>query len=425
LTGFQESISRIHCKRRSFQDLTRDEFALLLADTIMEKGLFSSPNWNWRYGGVRYVPRPLPPAGLNKILVLQWPGSLGDVCMAAPFLSVLRQRYPGAEISFFSSRAGREVFSGSQDIDVVVPNPLDTYLDRMLSGQEIPPEDLLKDIGGLASRLTAEKYDLAVNLQVLPMSAALARLSGAREAVGMTLSGDGMPAICGNVWGPYLFGVSASLMRPFNPLHRTEIFRLMVDEEENSIPRPAVAISADAVRAVQEFLDREGIGDHEPLVGLNPMSGTPIRQWPHFDRLAGMLRDNLGARVMIFGSKTEDQEVEAIVSRAGKGIIKATHFILQEFMAAISGCDLFITNDTGPMHLACLMGRKVIALFGPTDFREVGPWQSEFHVLQSSGCRNCFRQKCTRPAEYCMNRITAKEVYALAESELSEASTFT
>lgn len=418
MNSFQESIERIHCKRRSFQDLSRDEFAILLADTIMDRRLFSGPNWNWRYGGVRYVPRPLPPVSPGKILVLQWPGSLGDVCMAAPFLSVLRQRYPRAKISLLSSIAALEVYTGSRDIDTVVPNPLEPHVGRMLSAQEVSPESLLKDIHGLSAMLAGEKYDLAVNLQILPMSATLARLSGARETIGMTLSGDGMPVIRGNLWAPYLFGVSANLMRKYNPLHRTEIFRLMVDEEQRFTPRPTVSISPDAVRSVQQFLDRGGVGDHELLIGLNPMASTPIRQWPYFDQLARMLRNRLGARVMIFGSKAEDHEVEAIVRRSGTGVIKATHFTLQELMAAVSGCDLFISNDTGPMHLACLLGRKVIGLFGPTGYREVGPWLTKFHLLQSSVCRGCFRQKCARPAEFCMNRISVDEVYGLVESEL-------
>jgi heptosyltransferase II len=419
VTPFQETVAHIHAKRRSFQELTGNEFTFLLADCILDKGFFSGPNWNWRFGGVRYVPQGLPPNAPERILVLQWPGNLGDVCMSGPFFSVLRQKYPESEISFLSGRVGAEIFLGNPDIDLLLENPLERHADRVLQGRSVDPRALLKDTASLADTLREAEYDLVINLQVLPMSAALARLATSDPTtctIGMTLTRDGMPVIQGNPWAAYLFGVSASLLRNGNSLHRTEIFRLLIDGDGSIVPRPSLHLHPAAVERVQRLLDSEGVVDQETLIGLNPMAGTPIRQWRHYAELAGGIRERLHARLIVFGSRSEEPEIDRIFQGAGHGILKATRLDLQELMAAVSACDLFITNDTGPMHLASLLGRKTLALFGPTSFREVGPWQTEFHVLQSALCRECYRQTCARPENDCMGMIPIELVLRLTES---------
>ena len=418
MISFYQKIAEVHKKRRSFQGLSNEEFQYLLADAILDKGLFASPNWNWRYGGVRYAPGVLPEGPVSKILVSQWPGQLGDVCMSAPVFSVLRQKYPYAEISFLSGRTAQEIFLGNPDVDALVHNPLDIYLDAVLSGQPIKHEKLLQDIFQITATLREAKYDLLINLQVLPMSASLARLCSPKRTIGMSLTEDGMPVLSGNAWTAYLFCVSANLFRKYNLLHRTRIFSLMVDETESFTPGPSVHIHPNAVRRVQSFFDHAGIEDKHRVIGLNPMSGTPIRQWGHFDLLARRLSDELKARVIVFGAPSEANQVDEIARRAGSNVIKATEFTLQELMAAICGCDLFITNDTGPMHLASILGRKVLALFGPTSFREVGPWGTEYQVLQASSCHECYSQSCIRPGEFCMSRITVDDVFRLVEKVL-------
>ena len=88
-------------------------------------------------------------------------------------------------------------------------------------------------------------------------------------------------------------------------------------------------------------------------------------------------------------------------------------------MAALCGCDLLVSNDTGPMHLACLLRRRVLALFGPTAYQEVGPWQTEFHVLQSSLCRGCYSQVCRDTRHYCMEKIRVEDVQEVVAAALT------
>jgi heptosyltransferase-2 len=340
--------------------------------------------------------------------------------MSAPVFSILKQKYPRAEISFLTSRVGQKVFLGNPHIDSVLENPLDSYLDRVWYGEPIHPKNLLSDIACLIDSLYQHRYDLLVNLQLLPMSAGLAKLTNATASVGMTLSCDGMPLTQGNVWTAYLFGVSTGLMRPYNSLHRTDIFCRMIDETGKYYPDPILMIPQEAMESAQRFFDEKGIRDTDVVIGLNPMAGTSIRQWPFYDRLAKRIRDELKAQVIVFGAKEEEAMVGEIVCNAGNHAIQATRFDIHELLAAICGCDLFITNDTGPMHLACLLKRKIIALFGPTSFQEVGPWRTEFHCLQAAMCRSCYKQTCIIPERYCMRQIQVTDVMDVAKKVIND-----
>jgi ADP-heptose:LPS heptosyltransferase len=413
---FTQEMPLIHGKRRTLQGLTEEEFSYLLADTMLDRGLFSSPNWNWRYGGVKYDPGTVMKDSISRILVLQWPGQLGDVCMSGPFLSLLRQKHPGAEVSLLSSRAAQELFAGNGDVNTLLTNPLDPYLDEFMHGRPIDPMELLADVRRLTHRMREGRFDLLINLQVLPMSACLAKLCNARSTIGMSLTGDGIPEIAGNIWSAYLFCLSAGFLRRYNLLHRTSVFCWMVDDSEPPCPAPRVRINPAAGTTAQAFFDREGIEDRDLVVGIHPLSGTPIRQWKHYADLAKRLRDELKAKVIFFGAAGERQEIDRIASQAGAGTIRATGFSLQELMAAHCGLDLLITNDTGPMHLSCLLGRKTVALFGPTSLHEVGPWQGEFHTLQSSSCNGCYNQVCAHPEDFCMDRIRMEDVFRLTQA---------
>jgi hypothetical protein len=226
-----------------------------------------------------------------------------------------------------------------------------------------------------------------------------------------------MPVIKGSIWAAYLFLVSAGLLSREDALHRMEVFRLIAAAGISIDAQPEVGFAAHGVQGAQEFFDRCGIKDDEFVVGMSPMSSTPLRRWRHYGVLAKRIQQDFKAKVILFGAKGEADAVDRIAEEAGDGVLKATDLNLQEFMAAVCGCDLFITNDTGPMHLACITGRPVIALFGPTSPAEVGPWNSEYCVLQSSLCRGCYKQACSHPDVYCMDQIRVEDVLgALAGS---------
>jgi hypothetical protein len=150
--------------------------------------------------------------------------------------------------------------------------------------------------------------------------------------------------------------------------------------------------------------------DKDTVVGIHPLAGTPIRCWPYYDRLARKMMEERKARVIFFGTASERGVVDELVRKSGEGAVGATHFDLQTLMAALCRCDVLVCNDSGPMHLASLLDRKVVALFGPTSSIEVGPWNQDAVSIQALSCGGCYLQTCEHPPSYCMNEIGVNEV---------------
>lgn len=405
---------RVYHKRNIKKEIDIKDLIILLADTILDQRFFKSPNWDSLYGGVQYIPYRCQNAQPQRILVIQWPAAIGDLAMAANFLAALREVYPASELSFLANSKASSIYGNANIANYIIDNPLNGYLDQLIEGKQLDVKGLISAISELVKTLTAIKYDLAINLQILPQSAVLTRLANAKENLGMTLSQDGMPTIYGNIWFPYLFGVSSGLMRHFNRLHRTEIFRRFINTTGAPSLHLSSLITQKSIKSVQQLFNSKGIKDNDLVIGLNPMANWPTRVWPKFGNLAKIIDERYGAKVLVFGSSYDNEVVSKIVKSSNSNAIKVTHLGLNELMAAICGCDLFITNDTGPMHLACLLKRKVVALFGPTSIREVGPWGTHFVTLQSNQCSECFKYRCDKE-DFCMEHISIEDVMHATE----------
>ncbi|MBU1186176.1 MAG: glycosyltransferase family 9 protein, partial [Acidobacteria bacterium] len=91
---------------------------------------------------------------------------------------------------------------------------------------------------------------------------------------------------------------------------------------------------------------------------------------------------------------------------------------LPQLAALIKLCRLFISNDSGPMHLANAVGTPVVSIFGPTDERRTGPFQQPSAVVKKQApCGPCLYRTC--PYDHrCMNDITAEDVYSIGRTFL-------
>ncbi len=416
---FEDFVTKVYDRRKTERTLSYKDQMLILADTILDQRFFESRNWNWRYGGIRYESYAIPEADPQKILVLHWPTALGDAAMASSFYSALRDRYPTSRIYLLGSAITAEAIYGRSGlIDVFMDNPLEEFINQKQCGKDIDLRALMEGVTDLVKNLTEERFDLLFNLQILPMSATLAKLANAKKYVGMTLMDDGMPVIKGNLWAPYLFGVSAGLMRPFNRIHRTKMLQGLLGSQKDAFLNPASLIDPEDARSVQAFFDENGIEDRDTIIGISPLSNLPGKIWKSYDRLIKTLVEEYGSKIILFGNQAESRALAEIIHRSGVQAIQATHFNLSELMVAICGCDLFISNDTGPLHLACLFRKKTIALFGPTILREVGPWGTDYVALQSNKCKDCFEMTCSMVPS-CMDHIKIEDVLGAVEFHLN------
>jgi heptosyltransferase-2 len=161
-------------------------------------------------------------------------------------------------------------------------------------------------------------------------------------------------------------------------------------------------------------LAENGIGGEDFLLGINPGAtyGSAKRWYPErFAKVADELARLWGARVVITGGAGESGiagEIESVMS--GGCLNMAGRTTVRELAALIKRCNFFITNDSGPMHLAAAFNVPLVAIFGPTDNTTTSPYSSHSVVVRSeTECAPCLKREC--PTDHrCMTAVSADDV---------------
>ena len=161
-----------------------------------------------------------------------------------------------------------------------------------------------------------------------------------------------------------------------------------------------------------------------PILGINPGAsyGDAKRWYPEeFAKVAAQLSNKYN--ILIFGGPNEiniAEEIENLLIK--KGIVNYQNLAgktsIAELIKKISKLDLFITGDTGPMHLAASFQVPTVALFGPTQDRETSQWLNEKSIIikKNLECQPCMKRKCPLNHHHCMKLITAEEVLQATQS---------
>jgi ADP-heptose:LPS heptosyltransferase len=376
----------------------------------------------WRPGGVQFscgwsappraltlsvIPtylRPFRPAGalpsvddhLEQPEIIRAPNHLGDFVMALPALAA------------------------APDAHVVVIRwlvPLARLLPR--SGSVIP---LDRGARGLADAAAAVRRLRPARGTLLPpsfSSALLFRLGGARRIRGVAT--DRRRLLLDDV-------VPRSRL---SGRHRTDLYLELVTGEPPSdgapVPVPALDVPATLRVAWRDVLDGDSPAswsEDAPLAGIFPGSNASSRRWEpaRFAETARRLAGH-GVRVVVFGGAGEAELTKAVAGAAGLDMGGRTDLPL--LAAALESCDLLITNDSGPMHLAAAVGTPVLDITGPADPRQTAPRGDGHRILQRLDlpCVPCVRNDCPRSGpgyilpsadRECMMLIDSGEVFEAA-----------
>lgn len=185
---------------------------------------------------------------------------------------------------------------------------------------------------------------------------------------------------------------------------------------------PHVFVSAEDRAFAAEAAGLRGCG----VIGIHAGARYgPAKRWPsdRFAEVAKAFADR-GCRILLFGGQDERGLVASIAERAGgKGIADlAGRTTLGQLAATLQCCDVVVSNDTGPMHLAAAVGTPVVAVFGSTDPDRTAPLGNVRIVRTPVPCSPCFRRTC--PIDFpCMMRISTEMVVWEVDRMLSAKET--
>jgi heptosyltransferase-2 len=190
------------------------------------------------------------------------------------------------------------------------------------------------------------------------------------------------------------------------------------------VPRVSLSIPETARLTAMTALRDLGISDSERFVVLHPGSGGSARDWrvERFGELAKRLSEN-GTKVVVTGARSEGGLVEEVVQRSGgaaRGVVG--RFSLKELAAFLGFAAVFVSNSTGPLHIAAAMGTCVIAFYPP--IRECsplrwGPLTDSKVIFEANSvlCPRCQGGPCQ--GDDCMDQITVGDVYAAVQKLLA------
>ena len=345
-----------------------------------------------------------------KILVVQ-PSWVGDAVMATPALRAIRERFPEARIAYMMKRYVKPLYTGLPWADQLI-----TYR----SGKTNKKAG--KGLFDLATRLRSAKFDLAILLPNSFQTALVCKMANIPRVVGYERDGRGfllsdklLPRKEKGKFVPtpivkYYMGLAHYL----GSQARDFTLKLFVTESER---RDAADVLEQC--GLGRDIERPASAGKPPMILLNPGAQYgSAKCWPaeYFTTLADRLIEELGATILISGSPRERKIVESIsrsmrhapVDLLSKGSTLGT---LKEI---VRRCDLMITNDTCPRHIAAAFDVPVVTLFGPThpEWTEIN-FPKERKLAVKVFCGPC--QKKTCPLDHrCMTRLTPPMVYDAA-----------
>ena len=350
-------------------------------------------------------------APVRRVLLLRLE-RIGDLLMVLQAIRDARAAWPDAEIDLAVGSWNAPLAHLVADVNriEVVDAP---WLAR--DGGAHTWRKILRQARGWRSR----RYDLVLNFEPDVRSNLLAWLSGAPRRLGYWTGGGGAFLSDAHAYHPKTHvAVNA------RQLVAAAIGRLAPGELEEPSVWPLLVAPPDAVDRARTVLGTNA----RPLIGLHVSGGRESKQW-HVDRFAAsarLLAQEHHATIVLTGGPG-DRALVDLARRALHGVpfVDASSALdLPTLAALLSELDLFISSDTGPMHLAAAMGTPLVALFGPADPHRYGPLSREARVVRVDlWCSPCGRvrlppERCRGHVPDCMDGISVEAVVASANELL-------
>ncbi len=334
----------------------------------------------------------------RKILIraTNW---IGDAIMTTPAVRTIRRNFPEAEISILVHPWVADVFNASPYIDHIIPY------------QKKSVHSGLRGIRRLSRELKRQNFDLAVLLQNAFEAALIVKLAGIPLRLGYSRDCRGI-----------LLSHAIALKKERKTIHQVHYYQgLLADAGLKPGPdKLFLKISQKDKDSAARFIKAQD----GPLIGLNPGAAYgPAKRWPaeKYADLAYRVERNYQARVMVFGTD-DDRQTAAVIARRCKNIIDLTgRTSLAEAMALIEQCRVFVTNDSGLMHVAAALNTPLAVIFGSTNPVTTGPFSKNNIILRRPlPCSPCMKTHCQQNNFACMNNIGVKDVLTAVDTLLGK-----
>ena len=320
--------------------------------------------------------------------------AIGDVIHALPVSYAIKETFPGARVTWAVEPPARELLEGNPYIDEILLFEKKKF--KSFGG-------FLKHFGPLRKKLREGRFGIALDLQGLEKSAALAYFSGAPRRLGTCNMREMSDKISAPVCGPHANGHIVEryldVAREIGCRVETVKFPLVVSEKDESVART--------------LLIRGGVPEGAAYAVLAVGANWPNKRWPtaSYAALADWLYNQKIIPVLVGGGAVDERLAAEITAQAEippVDLIGKTS--LKQLAAVLRGARLAVGGDTGPVHLAAGLSVPTVMLMGPTDANRNGPYgQLQNAIEVSRACRWCWKRACPKGID-CLASISVQTV---------------
>jgi len=322
---------------------------------------------------------------------------LGDTVLTLPLIAEIRRRFPVKKLAVVCQPAGRELLRDHPAIDELIVDDK-KGADRGWKGMRAK-----------AAELKVRRFTVAITPHKSLRSALLLALAGIPCRIGFRQSA-----------GWFLFHHRAARDPRRHDVERNlSVLEPLGARVEDCVRVLDLPVSAAAQNAVDDKLRALGVTGDRPIIGVNPGSVWPTKRWSAagFAELILMLKQKLDCQMLLFGGLEDAAVIDDVQSRCAKlGVNLAGQIALDEIGAAIGRCAVFVTNDSGPMHIAVARRVPTVAIFCATT-PELGffPYSSNAIVVgRELSCRPCAShggRRCPLGHANCIREVGADKVF--------------
>jgi len=343
--------------------------------------------------------KQLPKKGLDKILIrgTNW---IGDAVLTLPAIASVRATYPHAHISILAKPLVTDIYKlfAAADEVIIYKNQFDNAW----------------GVFRLARILHKKKFDAAILLQNAIEAAIMTFAARVKIRAGYNSDGRGI-----------LLTHSIKRTREMKDLHQGDYYLEMVKALGCKPVGKEMHLQAKINRVTAQNILREFIPDEaKQVIGIAPGAiYGPAKRWfpERFAAVADELCKDKNYRVILLGGKDDREAAEKVCSNAKTKLINlAGKTTLREAVYLISQCSLFISNDSGLMHVAGALNIPTVAIFGSTNPLTTSPIGEKIIIVHKEVlCSPCLKEEC--PEDFrCMDLIAVEDVLSAAHAVLKQ-----
>jgi lipopolysaccharide heptosyltransferase I len=329
---------------------------------------------------------------LQSIVIIKL-GSLGDIIHTLPLVNALRDDSSHVRIDWVIERKFSSLLEGHPAVDEVIA------FDRGRSAVRT-----FRSFVKVIRKLRSRTYDVLMDLQGSLKGSVIVFLSGCSRRMGFRRGSSRIETAS-------TFFTNRKIVEDgTHIIERNLSFARAVGAEAENVSF-RIPVSVSAREQVEGFLRSENVHEKR-LVILHPGVTWISKKWSlrKYASLAEEITGRFSDTAIVVTTGPGEEALGAELKKTCKEeIVLAGNMNLPRLTALLDRCEVFVSSDTGPLHLAAALGKRVIGLYGPTDSARNGPYgEGNFAISAGKACSGCWLRNCRDLS--CMNDIDVPEV---------------